>query len=378
MIKLACLAAAAFAVPCDSATAQWKDDLTFSRTYGASGVVTGSLEESALLAGVPPVAMVEPLRAFGAVLDVDQDVHDGDRFSVHYEQRFSLNGCRLPAGLVLWAELTLKKREPIEIFRFRPLGQQRDSFWFANGERAAPAELRLPVDLVSISSGFGPRPVPIDPLRLSTKRQSSVTVLVGAHSAAVRLGHGANGKVLLKPVNMSTATGALAHLPTPGKHSSLFHPMELHEGVDLVAPLGAPIHAAGDGTVVGAEPKARYGNWIEIEHDGGLSTVYGHLASYAPGIERGVSVRRGDVIGYVGTTGRTTGPHVHFELRVKGRPVDPISNAALKRPMLGGYDLERFRKLATQLRHFSTTRDMQGPVRILADGGMAPIADGCP
>ena len=77
--------------------------------------------------------------------------------------------------------------------------------------------------------------------------------------------------------------------------------------MDLVAPSGTPVHAAGDGIVLGAEPRGGYGNWIEIEHEDGLSTVYGHLVSYAPGIEAGVRVGRGDVIGYVGTTGAHDG-----------------------------------------------------------------------
>jgi murein DD-endopeptidase MepM/ murein hydrolase activator NlpD len=132
------------------------------------------------------------------------------------------------------------------------------------------------------------------------------------------------------------------------KYSTLLRPTELHEGVDLVAPSGTPIHAAGDGVVLGAEPKGRYGKWIAIEHEGGLSTVCGHLASYELGIEPGVRVRQGDVIGYVGTSGRTTGPHVHFEVRAKGKSVDPMSNASFKRLVLRGADLERFRKLATQ------------------------------
>ena len=140
----------------------------------------------------------------------------------------------------------------------------------------------------------------------------------------------------------------------------------MHEGVDLVAPSGTPVRAAGAGIVLGAEPRGGYGNWIEIEHEGGLSTVYGHLVSYAPGIEPGVRVRQGDVIGYVGTTGRTTGPHVHFELRANGRPIDPMSNAAFKRPVLRGSDLERFHKLATEsLANRDTVALLVAPAQIV-------------
>jgi len=124
--------------------------------------------------------------------------------------------------------------------------------------------------------------------------------------------------------------------------------MALHEGVDLVAPYGTPILAAGDGVVKGAEPKGRYGNWIEIDHEGDLATVYGHLSAFAAGIAPGVHVARGDVIGYIGLTGRTTGPHVHFEVRFKGRPVNPMVYSALKPAQLRGADLDHLRKLVAR------------------------------
>ena len=124
--------------------------------------------------------------------------------------------------------------------------------------------------------------------------------------------------------------------------------MALHEGVDLVAPYGAPILAAGDGIVKGAEPKGRYGNWIEIDHPGDLATVYGHLSSFAPGIAVGSPVSQGELIGHIGLTGRTTGPHVHFEVRFKGRPVNPMVYSALKHPQLRGADLDRLRKLVAR------------------------------
>jgi murein DD-endopeptidase MepM/ murein hydrolase activator NlpD len=301
------------------------------------------------------VAMVDALRAFATVLDVDRDVHDGDRFYVRYEEDFSPDGRTTATGRVLWAELALKSRkEAVAIFRFRPLGDARDSFWLVSGEEASPPELRLPVDIVAVSSGFGLRSSPIDEPRHFAKGTPHVKALVHAPTLPKAPGHAANGGVLLKPVNVKpvnvmTVPGQVPGLPSAGKYSAFGHRMELHEGVDLVAPSGTSIHAAGDGIVLGAEPRGGYGNWIEIEHEGGLSTVYGHLVSYAPGIEPGVRVRQGDVIGYVGTTGRTTGPHVHFELRANGKPADPMSNAAFKRPMLRGSDLERFRKLVAQL-----------------------------
>ena len=122
----------------------------------------------------------------------------------------------------------------------------------------------------------------------------------------------------------------------------------MHEGVDLVAPAGTPIMAAADGIVVGAEPKGRYGNWIEIEHEGKLATVYGHLSAFAPGIEPGARVEQGDLIGFIGSTGRTTGPHLHFEILVNGQPINPIAHPATKHGLLRGPELVRFRKLVAR------------------------------
>jgi murein DD-endopeptidase MepM/ murein hydrolase activator NlpD len=130
-----------------------------------------------------------------------------------------------------------------------------------------------------------------------------------------------------------------------GLRADAVHVRAMHEGVDLVAPYGTPIHAAGDGIVKDAEPNGRYGNWIEIDHPGELSSVYGHLSSFAPGIEPGRQITQGEVIGYIGLTGRTTGPHVHFEVRFKSRPVDPLTYSALKHPQLGGADLDHLRKV---------------------------------
>src|SRR5262249_38352396 len=102
--------------------------------------------------------------------------------------------------------------------------------------------------------------------------------------------------------------------------------------------------AAADGMVVGAAPNGRYGNWVRIEHSGKLATVYGHLMAFAPGIEPGESVVRGELIGFVGSTGRSTGAHVHFELQVDGKAVNPITHPELKTAQLRGPDLERLRK----------------------------------
>jgi murein DD-endopeptidase MepM/ murein hydrolase activator NlpD len=94
-----------------------------------------------------------------------------------------------------------------------------------------------------------------------------------------------------------------------------------HKGVDLAQPTGTPVYATADGIVSRAEPYSSYGNYIQIEHGGELQTRYAHLSGYA--VAAGQQVRKGDLIGYVGSTGRSTGPHLHYEVRVAGEAVDP-------------------------------------------------------
>lgn len=98
----------------------------------------------------------------------------------------------------------------------------------------------------------------------------------------------------------------------------------MHEGIDLGAPSGTPIRAAADGVVDFANWNGGYGRFVVLQHGKRYSTAYAHMSRFAEGIEPGTTVHRGDVIGYVGSTGRTTGPHLHFELRDNDQPVDPL------------------------------------------------------
>jgi murein DD-endopeptidase MepM/ murein hydrolase activator NlpD len=331
-------------------------DLPFERSLGVKGTVSGTLEESALVAGVPAAAVSELLRGLAETIDLGRDIRDGDRFYVRYERTFSLDDAPLDGGRLLWAELQLAgTKSAIALHRFRPSGAAHDALWLANGQGAVAPTLRLPLASYILSSGFGLRVDPLDqppmisfgagpvaglPLGKGPTRQALPPGLVS--------GPGGGG---LSSVNVATPLGmslGLAPNPLTPRLPVARGVMALHEGVDLVAPYGSPILAAGDGVVKGAEPKGRYGNWIEIDHPGDLATVYGHLSSFAPGIQAGTPVTRGQLIGYIGLTGRTTGPHVHFEVRFKGRPVNPMVYSALKRPQLHGRDLDRFRKLVAR------------------------------
>jgi murein DD-endopeptidase MepM/ murein hydrolase activator NlpD len=125
--------------------------------------------------------------------------------------------------------------------------------------------------------------------------------------------------------------------------SARFHPILRrllpHLGVDLAAAQGTPVRAAADGTVSWASVKGGYGNLVEITHPNGYATRYGHLSAIAGGVTRGGLVRQGEVIGYVGMTGLATAPHLHYEVRRKGVPVDPmLVQPTVSSTQVVGYD----------------------------------------
>jgi murein DD-endopeptidase MepM/ murein hydrolase activator NlpD len=373
----------------DSEDAQLQSYLPFTRSIGTSGVIKGSLAESTAAAGVPPAAMLEALNAFATAIDLGRELRDGDRFYVRYERAFTIEGNPMGVGRVLWAELRTQAKGTLAIHRFRVSKTDAEAFWFANGQGTQAAQIQMPLRNISVSSGFGLR---ADPFDQPWARTVPMGPVVGpGPSAAGPLTPGAFPSANWKPktsqgqpkpqaaaqtqgqaksplvnpmispsplgaaadsVNKPTALGvAMGLSPTPvrsfggfkqgGGSGGLF----MHEGVDLVASPGTPIMAAADGIVVGAEPKGRYGNWIEIMHEGKLATVYGHLSAFAPGIAPGVRVEQGDIIGFTGSTGRTTGPHLHFELLVNGRPTNPIASPATRHGLLRGPELVQFRKV---------------------------------
>jgi murein DD-endopeptidase MepM/ murein hydrolase activator NlpD len=322
----------------------------FTREIAAGGVVSRSLDASLEEAGVSAATMLEARQALGSVLSLDRDVQPGDRFHVRYEQTFTAEGAPIGVGRVMWAELRTKAKGMVSIHRFRSRDKS-ERFWLPNGQAATPPSMRLPLETVSVSSGFGLRADPFDqppPVAVSGKPapmggpKRSASLPPGLPTGGVS----GNGSAT---ANMATPLGAAFGLVPYGNwqaapRAAAARSMFMHEGIDLVAPVGTAVYAAADGIVVGAAPNGRYGNWIRIEHNSRLATVYGHLSAFAPGIEPGETVVRGELIGFVGSTGRSTGAHLHFELLSDGKPVNPINHPELKAAPLRGPDLERFRK----------------------------------
>lgn len=342
--------------------------LPFERRIGVAGVIAGgSLAASAVAAGVPAAAMLEAIEALSTSVDLAKEMRDGDRFYVRYEQGFTSAGAPLDVGRVLWMELRTPKGV-MAIHRFRTR-DNTERFWMASGQAATPPSFRLPLDTVSISSGFGLRADPFDqPPRYAGRPQGAGGPVQRPGlppglptGGAISMPRGGVATGFAPSPGLSSYGGsayggsrpappAYAMAPRPAR--SLF----MHEGVDLVASSGTPVVAAADGLVVGAAPNGRYGNWVRIEHGGKLASVYGHLSAFAQGLQPGMTVSRGDVIGFVGSTGRSTGAHLHFELQVDGKPVNPITHPELKRAQLRGPDFDRFRK---QVAASTAERDLE-------------------
>jgi murein DD-endopeptidase MepM/ murein hydrolase activator NlpD len=378
-----------------------RDLLLFTRQLSAGSAITGSLADSLAAVGVPPATALAGLRALATGVDLDRDVATGDRFHIRYEQTYTLAGDPVEVGKVLWLEVKTAARGTVAIHRFKPKDGSAQ-FWLADGRAAALPMMRPPLDVMTVTSGFGLRADPLDhpssnatpavvevkapppmPAVAPTETGPSQQELRAANRAyagfdtgslgGVRVGGGSSEidrimatrrvraqeaeerkreeevaaaraaeAAAAKAAQEESKKQALAlAAPPPKPPRRLF----MHEGLDLLANTGTPVYAAADGTVTSLGPNGGYGNFIRLSHPDRLSTIYGHLSGFAPGLQPGQPVVRGEVIGFVGSTGRSTGAHLHFEIQAAGRPADPASHAAMRSPQLAGPDLAAFKKL---------------------------------
>jgi murein DD-endopeptidase MepM/ murein hydrolase activator NlpD len=256
------------------------------RIVRVEGEREGSLQQSGVKAGAPSAAMVEFVRALSYDVDFQRELKQGQKFTVLLEQLVTSDGKVTHPGRLLAGELRLMKRTVV-VIRYRPQGGA-DGFYNPQGESVARSFLRTPMDASRITSRFGMREHPI-------------------------LGFSA-----------------------------------LHAGVDFAAPPGTPIFAAGNGKVVAAGPNGRYGLYVKLQHTQDVATAYAHMSRVGPGIKPGVQVRQGQVIGFVGSTGMSTGPHLHYEFLKGGKHVNPLTQKFAMRGTVGAKDAPRFRALAKQ------------------------------
>ena len=346
--------------------------------FCATGLFERPLYRSLAAAGLPPSVRDEVIDALAATMSLLRDVADGDGFYVRYEQAFS-GEQPLGLGRLLWAEIQSRTRGTIAVHRFRS-NDGGERFWTAAGKSATAPPMRQPLAEIKVSSGFGLRPDPFGepsgkslgmggPLESPVDKKAAETADTAApakeepkkeikpakrrrstmaFSGLGNTGDFVNGDRAIGREVFVEAAPAAPEKPTEETKADptpapVARKLFLHAGVDLVAPIGTPIYAAGDGTVVGAGPNGPYGNWIRIDHPGRVTTIYGHLSRFDPDIKVGAEVREGQLIGYVGSTGRSTGAHLHFEVWRNGQAVDPLSSPEMKPPVLNWSELQRFK-----------------------------------
>ncbi|MDY0874518.1 M23 family metallopeptidase [Dongia rigui] len=265
----------------------------------AAGIITFSLYDAAMKAGLPSSVIADVIKAYSYDVDFQRDIQEGDSFEVVYERLENDEGELARTGQMLYAALTTSGVTR-QIYWFEHDGD--GEFYNSKGEAVRKTLLATPIDGARITSGFGARKHPI-------------------------LGY-----------------------------------TKVHKGVDFGAPTGTPIYAAGNGVIVEMGPKGSYGNYVRIKHNGTYQTAYAHTSRFAKGLHKGDKVKQGQVIAYVGTTGRSTGPHLHFEVLVDGAQVNPKNIKSTGSTKLAGKDLKSFK---AQVAAIDADRErMRGAVEI--------------
>ena len=261
------------------------------RVAHLGGSIDVSLYGAATRAGLPPTVIIDIIRLFSWDVDFQRDIQPGDSFNVMVERSHLKNGDVARWGDVLYADMTFSGKTR-RYFRFETKskkGRTRVGYFDEKGHSARKPLLKTPVDGARLSSGYGRRRHPI-------------------------LGY-----------------------------------TKMHRGVDFAAPSGTPVYAAGNGRIQAIGRKGGYGRYIRIRHNGHYSTAYAHLRRFARSMKRGKRVRQGDIIGYVGSSGRSTGPHLHYEVLKAGRQVNPLRLRLPSGQRLRGKDLASFRAVRTYL-----------------------------
>ena len=245
--------------------------------------VESSLYQSASDAGIPDAVIMDLIMLFSFDVDYQRDIQKGDRFEATYEQVYDETGKMVDTGNILQAKLNTNGKE-FNIYRFVSAEGKTD-YYDENGHTVRKTLLKTPINGAYITSNYGMR---------------------------------------INPFSGYTT---------------------MHKGVDFGAPRGTPIKASGDGTVTYAGYSDVYGNYVMIRHVNNYVTLYAHMTAFARGLRRGTRVDQGSVIGYVGTTGMSTGPHLHYEVRYYGKQVNPSTMKFPPGKVLAGNELRLFHNL---------------------------------
>ncbi len=221
--------------------------------------IRNNLYSSAINAGIEPNIIVEFARIFGFEVDFQRDIRKGDWFEIYYEKFKDDNGRVRDTGKILYASMFVNGEE-INLYNFIYKGDEE--YYDIKGKSITKSLMKTPINGARLSSSFGMRKHPI-------------------------LGYN-----------------------------------KMHRGTDFAAPSGTPIMASGSGTVTRARWCGGGGNCVKIKHNSTYETIYAHMKNFARGIKEGRKVKQGQIIGYVGSTGLSTGPHLHYEVIVNGKKVN--------------------------------------------------------
>ena len=271
----------------DSYSAKTINAPIFKGIGRAGGAIKGSLYQTATNAGLPPKMIAEIINALSYDVDFQRDIKEGDELDVVFERMHNGKDVTTGYGNILYISLSLSDRD-INVYRhISPDGYS--GYYSANGESVKKALLKTPINGAHITSSFGMRMHPL-------------------------LGYS-----------------------------------KMHKGIDFGAVTGTPIYAAGDGVVEEAGRKGGYGNYVRLKHGNTYSTAYAHASRIAKGVVVGAHIKQGQVIAYVGSTGSSTGPHLHYEILVGGEQVNPSGVKFRTGQTLAGHELAEFKKQVKQV-----------------------------
>ena len=241
--------------------------------------IRSSLYSAAIKSGIEPNIIVEFARIFGFEVDFQRDIRKGDWFEILYERFEDDNNIVRDTGKIIYASMFVNGSE-INLYSFKD--KNDFGFYDLKGKSIVKSLMKTPINGARLSSSFGNRKHPI-------------------------LGY-----------------------------------TKLHTGTDFAAPSGTPIMASGAGKIIRARWCGGGGNCVKIKHNSIYETVYAHMKNFARGIKEGKRVSQGQIIGYVGSTGMSTGPHLHYEVIINGRKVNSQKLKLPSGKILKGYDRENF------------------------------------
>jgi len=251
----------------------------YKREVVVKNIIKNNLYNSAVESGVEPNIIVEFARIFGFEVDFQRDIRQGDWFEILYEKFEDDNNKVRDTGKIIYASMYVNGEE-INLYNFKY--KNVEDFYDIKGKSITKSLMKTPINGARLSSSFGMRKHPI-------------------------LGYN-----------------------------------KMHRGTDFAAPSGTPIMASGSGTVTRARWCGGGGNCVKIKHNSTYETIYAHMKAFAKGIKEGRKVKQGQIIGYVGSTGLSTGPHLHYEVLVNGKK---MNSQKLKLPSgktLSGDEREQF------------------------------------